>query len=699
MVHRAHSTRKNDWTEFFFACRTALRTQAGLNVAESLLPLLVLDRLCFGGVYDQNTLLAEINDVLTFGAQDKGSANNHIMSRPDHRKAVSTIFTLIDLLQHWVEPETEQKYANRKGRQDGLEATSGQPFPNLHSSIDNGWQRYEAAMRIEDLVGKIPYSLRARAAASVEMHGCALRNLEIASRASVADLVFGRKGADLHRNPNRSRAAGSCPKASVGLMKDVLASLNDYETMASLGDDDIWASPNERVRDSIRQKEALRDWQGALHDYERAQQLNLHDPALRLGVLRCLLELGHFESVLLQVNGMNHGQSQNATACSSVTTVPVAIEASWRLGKWDKLSDLLETERCSITSSDGLYQVYLGEAMLNVRGKNFDQVLSSVNKARTAVMDGLSSVARESYIRAYDHVVRLQALREIEDATDLLSSHEPTVLGELVEDAAFGWDRRLDLVSSSGATTIINTRLALARLSGDSAFESSLFLSMGKRGRKSGMHSVAANSFAQAEAALNCVDPGGKALLKSNLQLQLAKFKHDCGDSSIALRMLGQENIEAMCALNDDELVQQSVRRVVDVLGIENHEMDKDKIIEVFVRSALQSTRWMVEGGLKGGAEITSRFRIIHRVAPNFEKGKQHPTFLFIVSVIGSANGSNRRPSSLHQATFSMRSMSIRCCSLESWPCEVVPPFTSHVRTMRCIGAMQSRETERASAI
>lgn len=56
MVHRAHDTRNNEWTEFFYACRTSLRTEAGLDVAEFLLPLLVLDRLCFGNGQDGKIL-------------------------------------------------------------------------------------------------------------------------------------------------------------------------------------------------------------------------------------------------------------------------------------------------------------------------------------------------------------------------------------------------------------------------------------------------------------------------------------------------------------------------------------------------------------------------------------------------------------------------------------------------------------------
>jgi len=160
MVHRSHSTSKNDWTELFFACRTALRTQAGLSVAESLLPLLVLDRLCFGGVFDQNILVSEITDVLTIGSQDNGGT--HSMSRSDLRKAVSTIFSLIDLLQHWVEPETDEKYTVKE-RQNQAKSRKRRSSMPACSPENSGWQQSDSKMLIEDMVGKIPYSLRAKA--------------------------------------------------------------------------------------------------------------------------------------------------------------------------------------------------------------------------------------------------------------------------------------------------------------------------------------------------------------------------------------------------------------------------------------------------------------------------------------------------------------------------------------------------------
>jgi len=540
------------------------------------------------------------------------------MNQIDRRKAVSSVFLVLDLLQHWAEPETEHRFT-KKTQPIASDSSKNPQLPIQSLDI---WLQEEPAMRIGDLVGAIPLELRAHAASCVGMHACALRFLEMASRLRVADITFGPDGPDsIGHFRNRSPAAGKCPESNATLMKDILASLNDYETMSSLGDDNFGTSPSTRVRDSIRQKEALQDWEGALQDYERAQQLNVNDPSLQLGSLHCLLELGHFESVLQQVNGIVSRCKTSSTLSSGA--IPLAVEASWRLGRWETLSELVEANSIALTDPEGLYQLSLAQTMLNIRRQNLPAAQSGIRNARCAAMEELCSVARESYSRAYEHIVRLQVLREIEDIISLggLRSDGSTSLGELMNDISYGWNSRLDLVSSSGATTIMNTRLALARLAGDSAFEGSLFLTIGKRERKSGLHSVAANSFAQAEAALSSIAPEQRASLKSLLQMQFAKLRHDCGESSIALRMLGQEDIETMGSLHENELVKESVRRVVEVFGIEESGMKEKEIMDVFVRCALQSTRWMIEGGLKGCGEIIARFNTVNRVAPKWEKG------------------------------------------------------------------------------
>lgn len=614
MVHRAHDVKVNRWTAFFFACRTALRTQAGTSAAEFLLPILIVDRLCFGNGKDQTSLHSELRDVLTF---DGSSTKAIRMPLSDRRRAVNLVFSILDLLQHWVDPEQEAKH-NRRSRSHGSNHVGDRAEK---TSIVLDWSQCEASMRIEGLQEAIPLSLRAHAAACVGMHASALRYLEMGSRLEVVDKVFGSAALDLDiRSQNRSRAAGKCNNSERSLMKDVLASLNDVETMTAFTDDDVLASPLTRTKDGIRQKVALEDWQGAWQDYESSRQLLRNDPSSDLGILRCLIELGHYDSVLQHVSTTIKCDTLDD---ASLDAIPFAIEAARRLGRWDKLTELTECVKNKQLEPYTLFQVEVSRAMLGGRERSFSSVLSSLRTSRCAVMDGLSNAARESYIRAYDHVLQLQSLREIEDVSMWMcsKSNEATSLEAFTEEAGLCWSRRLGAVSSSGSNSVISARMSLARLAGDSVYEGSLFLCMGKKARKRGLYSAASNLFAQAETALRCVESLKKVNLSSMLRLQCAKLKHAIGESTIALRILGLDDIETMGSMDDNELREASLHRIFSTLGIQKNSMDDQSAVLEFVRSALQSTRWMIEGGLKGSVEVIARFRIIHRLAPNFEKG------------------------------------------------------------------------------
>jgi hypothetical protein len=627
MVQRSYETRKTKWSKLFYACRTALRTQAGLNVAEFLLPILVLDRICFGDAPDEQVVVQEMCDVLTFG--ENGASPDVPMTHSERQKSVSSIFMIIDTLQFWSEQETEQRHKNSSG---ATSAYLNERRSSTTQSSGDEWPLDESIMRIDDILQAVPLSLRADAAAKVGMHARALRFLEMAARARVVDSVFhatpSKKASEGPPKWSRSRAAGICTPSDMNLTKEVLADLNDYETMSSIEDHTLLVDPSARVRGSIRQKEATGDWEGALQDYERAQQLDgpVHrNPLTQRGALRCMLKLGRLESVIGQVNGIMSPRSSSEDVDIS-NAIPIAVEASWRLGRWESLAELVDVKGTSSIDSDGFHQVSLGHVMLGLHTKDLVSVTTGLKSARGALMEGLSSVARESYGRAYDHIVRLQSLREIEDASDFVCAEDSTMnLSEWAGlEAGCGWDRRLDFVSPSGATTVLNTRLALARLRGDSAFEGSLFLNMGKRARKNGLYNIATNAFAQAEAAFDSVDSkSGSALndFSSTLRMQIAKLRHDTGESSMALRMLGQEDVERMAHLDETALRLAAVNHVKRTMASALGSVES-KMIDGFVQSVLQSTRWMVEGGLKGGAEIMARFRIIHRLAPNWEKGK-----------------------------------------------------------------------------
>jgi hypothetical protein len=402
-------------------------------------------------------------------------------------------------------------------------------------------------------------------------------------------------------------------------LAEVLADLDDFETMSSI-EDPLLVDSSASIRGIIRQKEATGDWAEALQHYERVRVHRLDGPVHRnpltqYGALRCMLKLGQLERVNEIVSA-----SLSLEDVDSSSAISIAVEASWRLGRWDSLEDLVDAKGTSSIDSDDLYQVSLGRIMLGLSKKDLGLVTKGIASARGALMEGLSSAAPEGYVRAYDHIVRLQSLREIEDASDLVCAKNPTMnLDEWAGlEAGCGWDRRLDFVSPSGAATVINTRLALARLRGDSA----LFLNMGKRARKNGLDIIATDAFDQAKKAFDRVDSKSCSALNdfsSTLRMQRAKLKHGTGQISTALEMLRQD-VERMAHLDEDSLrlpaVSHDKQAIESALG-----SDESKMIDV--RSLLQSTRWMVEGGsMHNFDDIRARFDTIHLLEPKWEKGK-----------------------------------------------------------------------------
>jgi serine/threonine-protein kinase ATR len=625
-------------------------------MSEFILPLLILDRICFGTHKEEAAIRQEFLNILT---ADPSLASTLSMSHGDHQRAVSSVFMVIETLNYWVERETEDRYKSSRSTGSSNNRRKQSSSKVKEDVTDaSSWPADKTISRIEDLVSTIPLSAQARAAANTGMHARSLRLLEMAGRKRVVEEVYESSLDQQKTNKNVAQYGTSfqSSRALVGnydglnLMKDALARLDDCETMASIGEDFLIGNPLQQVRDSIRRKEASGDFEGALQDYERALQLQNvenRDSSLQSGILTCLLELGQFESVLNQVRGLIRiGRSGNEDQ-NSVTSF--AVEAAWRLGRWETLSDMVEKDSSSSGIDTGfqtMHQISVGKAMLGLHRKDRDMVTSALERSREALMHGLSSAARESYSRSYSNIVALQCVRELENASDILCleiNTDPSSLDEIAHSTAnegWAWTGRLNLLSSHGSSSVISTRVALARLCGEPVLEGSLFLSIGNRARKNGLYSIAENFFSKAEAAFTSIPTN--ELAKSPTKIgdlldvtreSVAKLKHESGESALALKILGHQSVQNAYDRmltefdNLDALkniaVNHERERVRNLSGSILLAKDDEKTLtDRFARRLLRLTQWTVDGGLKGGSEITRRYRIMHKLAPEWEKGK-----------------------------------------------------------------------------
>ena len=95
MIIKAKNCALSRWKDFFFACRTAVRSLAGLEAAEFIFPLLVLDRICFGPAEEFELICKEFLQIL------KIDSNMARMEHSERQKTVGGFFAMMDTLTYW----------------------------------------------------------------------------------------------------------------------------------------------------------------------------------------------------------------------------------------------------------------------------------------------------------------------------------------------------------------------------------------------------------------------------------------------------------------------------------------------------------------------------------------------------------------------------------------------------------------------
>ncbi|KAH6617660.1 armadillo-type protein [Chaetomium sp. MPI-SDFR-AT-0129] len=155
--------------------------------------------------------------------------------------------------------------------------------------------------------------------------------------------------------------------------------------------------------------EKLERWDEALNFYcQRERELPEDQPTpvdIVMGKMRCYHALGEWESLasLAGKTWTNSGpEIQRRIA-------PLATTAAWGLGKWDSMDTYLQSMKRF--SPD---RAFFG-AILALHRNQFREALGCIEQAREGLDTELSALVSESYNRAYQVVVRVQMLAELEE--------------------------------------------------------------------------------------------------------------------------------------------------------------------------------------------------------------------------------------------------------------------------------------------
>ncbi|KAK7428315.1 phosphatidylinositol kinase-related protein kinase tor1 [Neonectria magnoliae] len=155
--------------------------------------------------------------------------------------------------------------------------------------------------------------------------------------------------------------------------------------------------------------EKLERWEEALAFYNKREAEVPEDQTIpvdiAMGKMRCLHALGEWEA-LASLTGSTWANSAPEV---QRMIAPLATAAAWGLGKWDSMDNYLSSlKRYSPDRS------FFG-AILALHRNQFREALSCVEQAREGLDTELSALVSESYNRAYQVVVRVQMLAELEE--------------------------------------------------------------------------------------------------------------------------------------------------------------------------------------------------------------------------------------------------------------------------------------------
>lgn len=610
--------------------------------------------MCFGNKSDEDVVVNEFLHVLTFkidGVSPEGGDVASQMNLREREKAANAVFSVMDVLRHWMEKEMERRY-ELSGR--GGKSKSRASDSNAMSNADSSWPASESIKKIERLLKRIPLSSCAIAASKVGMRARALQFIENEGRGKALEVNNDHTSNGDIKGKTKFLKSDLLQGVDSQITQVLLGQLNDFDTMVFVAQKKHETDLTKRLTEEAAEREMYEDWEGAFQAYEQLIDSRLNDDNQRQstrswakkGLLRCLLKLGRLDSVLNQASGM---ATQNPTMLGDTTLdgselLPSAVEAAWRLGSWSELDTLINNasdDSAFELDANARYQLSFGRTMHSLHSKSQENILKCLKDTRESIMSTLSSAARDGYTRSYPYLLQLQALREVESISSMLFEDQSEFQQSFINVVSSNqWSDRLNLSSldTTGSNAIINTRLTLSRMANQPSVEGMIWLDIGKVARKGGLHRVAEQSLIQANASfcksLNVNEQARESI--GNVKLQVAKLKHAIGESTTALKLI-EDDIPASIFQMDDLQLKSYVSS------------DATESIAT-ARRILQATEWMAADGLKSSSEIKDRYMVVLKLAPDWERGK--PEVLLLSCVLYDSCTLPSVPSFATQAHF-----------------------------------------------
>lgn len=589
-----------------------------------------------------------------------------------HDQCSQTIFSTIDELNEWIWTSEKKRLAlsaSAASRQTSASARSEMP-----SEVDDHEKDY-----LEEFLKEIPSRSLSNAAYQIRAYARAIQYFEVHLRQQECTPTEARDAnipmsGPIHPSLIFKNAyylqqlykSVDEPDALVGLA--ALRRLYDTYQHNDAGED-LPDDPQEERLDlsdlmhEIVDHEQLAQWEDALACYEQAiqevqsalssrslspsrplySQLQLMQPPVEVldadahkdpdmikpelysGMISCLIQLGRLESALQHINGIVTQEPQ-----FMATMYPFALECSWRLSRWELLSDLLSAEKqnpllhSSNSSSDrpastrlkgfDVSQLMLVRVLHSLHSGQQEEFQRHLKAARLEVMGPLAAASTESYQRAYPLLHDLHFLHEAEQGFIFLQKAkecDDLERRSLMWKKQTPWKMRYEAIATSlkYRDPILALRRVLLHDAGLRSEVSENWLLYAKLARREGFIRTATSAVMHAEAMNNPYAMREKAKL-----------------------LVSQDRMrEAL--------------QILEPMDIDANTLDFDvEDPHYCAKNLLLATNWMQASGQRQGKKVIERYQAVIHYDPTWEKGyfflAKYYEYLLSVSHPVALNGS-----------------------------------------------------------
>lgn len=356
--HLMQGARGDDAVKIFGIFRVLIRHH-DLDITQHILPHAVLHNLISGTDTQREDLRQEFISVLLdqVDPTTKFSSDRRLL-------CAQTVFALMDHMSAWLRSKRQEKSRQPRQRRDV-------------AVLD------EALVNVESVIASISQELMARASLTCRAYARSLLNFEQRIRG-------------LRQAGKEDRNLQSYYEQ----LHMIYADIDEPDGMEGISTCII--SPS--LEHQIREHETTGRWTSAQSCWEVQIQADPREPSNHVGLLRCLRNLGHYDTMRTHVRGALSVNPQWEEMLA-----PFAIEGACILGDWDEVKAALARP------GDGSPQHATARVLLAMTERadssRFANVLS---EAYRQLGKPILAAGRNSYAQVYESVLQLHTLHELE---------------------------------------------------------------------------------------------------------------------------------------------------------------------------------------------------------------------------------------------------------------------------------------------